>query len=257
MALLSCCASADDDQRSARTARGLELFETKIRPVLVAHCYECHSAESDDLAGNLAVDTRDGLLHGGDMGPAVVPDDAEASLLLSALEYESLEMPPDQQLPAAVVKDFRQWIELGAPDPRRAKPAEQPSAASTSETVESEPLWSLEPVADVAPPHVGSDWPYTAVDRFIIARQQSAGVQPVADARPADLLRRVYFDLVGLPPDPETVRAFLNDPSRDHYVEIVDRLLSSPQYGERWARHWLDVVRYGESAGSSRDVILA
>lgn len=256
MALLPCCAFADDDKQSARKARGLELFETKIRPVLIVHCYECHSAESDELAGSFALDTRDGLLRGGEIGPAVVPRDPDASLLLSALEYESLEMPPDQKLPAAVIKDFRRWIALGAPDPRRSKSAEQPSSDEESEAGASEPLWSLAPLDSVDPPQVDSDWPSTDIDRFILARQQSAGVEPVADAQPTELLRRVYFDLVGLPPDPQTVRAFLQDPSREHYVEIVDRLLSSPQYGERWARHWLDIVRYGESAGSSRDVLM-
>ncbi|WP_161604541.1 PSD1 and planctomycete cytochrome C domain-containing protein [Roseiconus nitratireducens] len=247
--------------KRAERRRGLELFEKKIRPVLIEHCYECHASDSDDIGGNLLLDTRDGLRHGGDSGAAIRPGKPGASLLLRALQYDGMEMPPDEKLSDAVIADFRRWISLGAPDPRSA-PAEQAEMKQAAGEASSDPvtLWSLQPIVAVEPPVIEQpDWALTELDRFIYDGLQQAGVRPNAPADPATLLRRVYFDLTGLPPSPEAVQAFTADPSPQHYarvVGVVDTLLASQAFGERWARHWMDVARYGESAGSSRDVLM-
>jgi len=243
--------NADDDTN----AKGREFFETKIRPVLVKHCYECHSAKSKDVEGGLLLDTRAGIRKGGESGPAVVPNAVQKSELISAIRYETFEMPPTGKLPKHVINDFVTWIKMGAPDPRDGsaaktnKPKYQPAAPDE--------LWSLQPIADPEPPKVKhTAWPQSDLDRFILARLEAEGLKPVRDAEPAKLLRRVYFDLIGLPPAPEEVDRFLNDPSPEAYEKTVDRLLASPHFGERWGRHWLDVARYGESNGKSRDVLM-
>ena len=234
-------------------AAGLELFEKKIRPALIQYCYECHSKDSDDLGGGLFVDTREGLIAGGDSGTAIRRGKPADSLLMHAIEYRDLEMPPDEPLPPRVVADFRRWISLGAPDPRRGKTM----AGEKVEEVAPTDLWSFHAVENPSVPATkNSSWPLTDIDRFILASLEGAELRPNADADPATLLRRIYFDLVGLPPSPDQVAAFVADPSMEHYASIVDQLLASRGYGERWGRHWLDVARYGESAGSSRDVLM-
>ena len=233
--------------------RGIEFFETKIRPVLVKHCYECHSAKSEEVGGELLLDTRDGLREGGESGHGVVPGDVDASLIITAMEYGDFEMPPEAKLPPEVIADFRRWVKMGAPDPRRKRrPAvAKPDAAPAA------PLWSLAPLADPAPPKVADKlWPRGDIDRFVLAKLEEQKLQPVATAEPQLLLRRLYFDLIGLPPPPKEVQAAADGLTREAYIELVDRLLASPQFGERWGRHWLDVVRYAESAGSSRDVLM-
>ena len=234
--------------------RQVEFFEEKIRPVLVEHCYQCHSAEAEDVGGQLLLDSRAGVRTGGESGPAVVPRDIEASLLLSAIEYRDFEMPPDGRLPRQVIRDFRRWIAMGAPDPRDA--ATRPAAEENDWTARKQ-LWSLRRVVDPPLPAVKQrDWADEPADYFILARQERHGVQPVEDADPLTWLRRVSFDITGLPPSLDDIRTFSRHPTSDDYRELVDRLLASSQYGERWARHWLDVVRFGESAGSSRDVLM-
>ena len=236
--------------------RAVEFFEKKIRPVLVKSCYECHSASAKELGGKLRLDHRDGLLKGGETGPAVVPKKPGASLLIQAIEYrDDLEMPPDGKLPARVIADFRTWIKQGAVDPRK-KPAVKPSAGN-ARPAPSRDLWSLKPVVRPGLPEVSDGrWPRDDIDRFVLARLESEGFSPAGDATPETLLRRVHFDLVGLPPTPEDLAAFRADHSDKALAAVVDRLLASPRFGERWARHWLDVVRYAESAGSSRDVLM-
>lgn len=239
------------------TQAQLNFFEKNIRPVLVERCYECHSEMSDDIGGSLRVDLRAGLLQGGDTGPAVVPGTIEDSLLIAALEYrDGLEMPPDEPLPANVIQNFKRWIRMGAPDPRSGSmgvPAsERPTDADLADS-----LWSLQPVADPPlPPVQHADWPVTGIDHFLLARMEQASVTPNPPTAPATLLRRVSFDLVGLPPDVDALEAFVADPTDEAYARYVDTLLDSPQFGERWARHWFDIARYGESAGSSRDVLM-
>lgn len=239
---------------------GSELFEKKIRPALIQHCYECHAVDSDDVGGDLLLDSRNGLLAGGETGPSIVPGKPRDSLLMRAIEYRDLEMPPEGKLPDELVEHFRRWIALGAPDPREAKSKPTPTAAETRPL----DLWALHPVTSPQLPgvtHQSADssvtfWPRSDADRFVLDKLLASGLTPNEDANPIALIRRVHFDLIGLPPSPDQVAAFVADPTEEHLAAIVDRLLSSPRFGEKWGRHWLDVARYGESAGSSRDVLM-
>ena len=228
------------------TAEGLDFFEKKIRPVLVEHCYKCHSASSEKVKGELLLDTREGIRKGGESGHAVVPGNLKESLLISALKHDDFEMPPKKVLPAAVVADFEKWIQSGAADPRRAT---RPVAKADSIDIEAgRKHWAYQPLKAPAIPKVtDAAWPANDIDRFILARLESAGLQPGADAEKIILIRRLYFDLVGLPPTPEEITRFVDDKSPGAYENLVDRLIKSPRFGERWGRHWLDVVRYAES----------
>jgi hypothetical protein len=227
--------------------KGVEFFESKIRPVLVEQCYKCHSAQSGKAKGGLTLDTRAAMLKGGDTGPAVVPGNAAKSLLLTAIHQDAdLKMPPKGKLSAAVVNDFRRWVEMGAPDPRE-RVASAASAASNIDWKKARQFWSFCPVHKPTPPAVkDAAWPKTDVDRFILARLEAEGLHPLAAADRRTLIRRATFDLTGLPPTPDQIDTFLKDESPDAFARVVDRLLKSPHYGECWARHWLDVARYAE-----------
>jgi cytochrome c553 len=239
---------------SLRADDGEEFFESKIRPVLVDYCYECHSSDADDASGGLRVDTREGIRRGGETGPAVVPGDVDESLLISAVEYRDLEMPPDEKLDDEIIANLKKWIRMGAPDPRDGD-ATMPDASE--DTAAAEPLWSLQPVVAVEPPPVqDNQWPRSGVDHFVLAKLEQEGLSAVQAATPQNLIRRVSFDLTGLPPAVDDVESFAADASEQAFEQYVDHLIASPQFGERWARHWLDVARYGESAGSSRDVLM-
>ena len=224
---------------------GIGFFEQKIRPVLVKECYTCHSADAKKLKGGLRLDTRAGVLAGGDSGPAVVPGKVDESLLIDALRHDGLEMPPKSKLPDAVVADFERWITMGAPDPRGGE------ATPVRVGIDLEAgrrFWSYQPPRRHAPPALAdAGWSRTDIDRFLLAALEGRGLRPVGDADRATLLRRLAFDLVGLPPSSEEIDSFVADPAPDAYERLVDRLLSSPRFGERWGRHWLDVVRFGES----------
>lgn len=249
MLSLSLCGSLQASAQEPKP-RDIEFFETKIRPVLVKHCYECHGADASKVKGGLRLDSRDALRAGGDSGDAIVPGNVDESLLIAAIRYEDYEMPPEGRLSDEVIRDFEKWIESGAADPRME--VETPVAAPKPVSE----LWSLKPVVAPELPRIeDSSWNDSPVDRLLQASREAAGVQPVAEAKPNILLRRIYFDLIGLPPPVHVLDAFLADPTADTLQQIVDSLLKSPQFGERWARHWFDVVRYGESAGSSRDVL--
>jgi hypothetical protein len=248
-------APARAPERQAEPDDRIAFFETKIRPVLVRHCYECHSAEAQQakkLRGGLLLDSRQGMRKGGDSGPAIVPWKAGESLLIQALKYDGTKMPPKQQLPNEVVADFVKWVDMGAPDPRVApatavvkKPA-KPEAAKEH--------WAFQPLRDVAPPPVAKQgWPKSPVDQFILARLEEQQLNPNPPASKEKLIRRAYFDLWGLPPAPADIDAFLKDSTPDAYSKLIDRLLASERYGERWARHWLDVVRFAESGGYEFD----
>jgi len=244
------------DRADQDRARQLEFFEKKIRPVLVKTCLKCHSATSKEIGGKLRLDHRPGAIQGGESGPAIVPGKPAQSLLIQAIEYrDGLEMPPDEKLPAEVVQNFKTWIANGAVDPRVAgnnQPRNQQAGSTPGRD-----LWSLKPITNPAVPEVGDmSWARSEIDRFLLARLEDRGLSPVADASPGTLLRRLHFDLVGLPPSPRQVDAFERDHGEAAYLRVVDKLLASPQFGERWARHWLDVARYAESAGSSRDVLM-
>lgn len=234
---------------------GLQFFEEKIRPVLIEHCYRCHSSETDEPAGGLLLDSREGIRAGGETGPAIVPSDVDESLLISAIGYEDLEMPPGEMLDEQIVEDFRTWIEMGAPDPRGETPP-KPKEDPRPQEAESG-LWSLKPVALPAVPEVADmQWPAGDIDRFILSNLEAHGLRPASDATPLTLLRRLHFDLAGLPPAADDISSFLASSSEAAIESTVDKLLASPAFGERWGRHWLDVVRYGESTGSSRDVLM-
>lgn len=236
--------------------KGLDFFESKIRPVLVRHCYQCHSAKAaagKTLKGGLQVDTREGIRKGGETGPAVIPGQPAKSLLIAALKHEGLEMPPKAKLPASIVADFEKWIGLGAPDPREGK-----SVASTEIDIDAgRKHWSFQALSRVKVPQVkDTGWVRNDLDRFILARQQSAGITANRTATPLTLLRRLHFDLIGLPPSAAELQKYVAEAGQDFevtYRATVDRLLASQHYGERWGRHWLDLVRFAESNGYAFD----
>lgn len=213
-------------------------FESKIRPVLVKQCYECHSQGAKKLGGKLLLDAPSEMIAGGESGPALIPGKPDESLIIKAVRYEDPEMPPKQRLPEQVVNDFVEWVKMGAPDPRTEV------AKATKPSAPKEPLWSLKPVTNPAPPSVKQrDWPRDAMDAFVLAKLEVKSLTPAADAPREVLIRRLSFDLTGLPPTPELMR-------RTSIREVVEELLASPHFGEKWGRHWLDVARYAESNGN-------
>ncbi len=232
-------------------AKGVEFFESKIRPVLTQRCYSCHSSQAKEVKGELLLDTRDALRKGGESGAAVVPGNVEESLLIQAIKHETYEMPPGDKLPDNVIADFEEWVRLGAPDPRVGKPANAKKVSLS----ESRSFWSFrKPVSSTVPAVRDSAWPKTDIDRFILAKLEVKQLHPVSDADRETLVRRMYFDLIGIPPTPEQIDAFIKDGSSDAYGQLIDRLLKSPQFGERWGRHWLDIARFGESSGKERNI---
>lgn len=221
----------------------LELFNTKVLPILKQRCYECHSAEADKIKGGLRVDTRQALMKGGDSGSALVPGEPEASRIIQAVRYldEDLQMPPKEKLPEAEIAILEEWVRMGAPDPR-------------SEPIEPAPeepaLWSTQPLMEPTVPKVeNGGWVKDPLDAFVLAKLEANGLTPAPPAGKAALIRRAYFDVTGLPPTRNEVEAFLADASADAFAKVVDRLLDSPHFGERWGRHWLDLARYAESNG--------
>ena len=239
---------------------GFEFFEKRIRPVLVQSCYKCHSERSDKIKGNLVLDSLQGALRGGDTGPAIVPGHPEKSLLVQAIGFKNddLQMPPKNPLPATAVADLTQWIKMGAPwSGQQAAPAA--AAGPTGVLANYDRLrkehWAWQPLHDPPVPAVkDSNWAKGAIDPFVLAQLEAKGMHPVADADRRTLLRRVTFDLTGLPPSPEAIESFVADRSPNAFEKRVDALLASRAFGERWGRHWLDVARYAESTGSSRNV---
>ena len=235
----SLATNADEE-----TAKRIEFFENRIRPVLVEHCYECHSSRSKGLKGGLFVDSSKGLRMGGDSGPAITLGDSKTSLLMQAIRYESTEMPPKGKLPDSVIADFAQWIDSGATDPRID---ESPVEKHAIDIDKFRSFWSFAPPKDPAIPKVTrSDWPINPIDHFILSELEKRGLRPVAAAEKRALIRRATFDLTGLPPTPAEVESFLADTEPTAFEKVVERLLRSPAYGERWGRYWLDVARYSE-----------
>jgi hypothetical protein len=228
----------------------LSFFEKRIRPVLVKECYQCHSAQAEKVKGKLLLDSRDGIRKGGSSGPAVVPGKVEDSLLVQGIRWtdDSFQMPPSHKLSDAVVADFEQWIKMGAPDPRDTGAAR--IAWKEIDIEKGKQFWSFQPPRKTAPPPVKkAAWPHAPIDQFLLAAMEARGLDPVASADRLTLLRRVHLDLIGLPPTPDDVKAFLADEAPGALARVVDRLLDSPHFGERWGRHWLDVARYGETSG--------
>lgn len=254
-ALVGAAENAPQSALAPPTAEGLKFFEERIRPVLVERCYECHSTGAKIVKGELLLDSRGGVLKGGETGPAVVPGNLDESLVLQALAWtgDFYDMPPSGKLPDSVLADFRRWVEMGAPDPRDAPPAAAPAKREINLEA-GRRHWSFQPLAPVAPPPVkDAAWPQTPVDRFILARLEAEGLRPNPLVDRQRLIRRVYLDVVGMPPTPEEIDRFVADPDPRAYERLVDRLLADPRFGERWARHWLDLARFAESHGYEQD----
>jgi hypothetical protein len=231
----------------APSQAGTEFFESKIRPIFVNNCYKCHSSQSEKLKGNLSVEFRESLLKGGENGPAIVPGDPDKSLLIKAVRYTDadLQMPPhDKKLPDDQIASLEEWVKMGAPDPRTAGVAGQNWGKNRRQH------WAFQPIKNVAVPDVaGTNWIANPIDAFILAKLQENSMKPNPPADKRTLIRRATYDLTGLPPTPEEVQAFVDDTSPDAFAKVVDRLLASPQYGERWGRIWLDTARYADTKG--------
>jgi len=229
-------------------------FETSVRPLLVEHCYECHSVNADSIQAGLTVDSRDGLLTGGDSGPAIVPGKPEKSLLIEALCYESYEMPPREKLPDDQIDLVRRWIRDGSYWPDEPPPSAEAEREVFDLEARKAAHWAWTPIRRPAIPTVrNTDWPRQPLDHFVLARLEQAGLRPASDCDRPALLRRLCFDLTGLPPTTDQQETFLSDKRPDAVERLVDRLLASPHFGERWGRHWLDLVRYAESRGHEFD----
>ena len=228
------------------------LFEKTVRPILAENCFKCHSHAENKFKGGLALDSPASILKGGETGPAIVPSQPEKSLLLQAVRQSGeLKMPPKGQLTSAQVAAIEQWIKAGAPMPATVSSVPNGHAKRTGKiTDEDRAWWAFQPIRKTAPAKLADDaWSRNEIDRFILARIRKENLKPSTEAARVALIRRLSFDLVGLPPSPAEVETFVKDRSADAYETLVDRLLASPRYGERWARHWLDLVRYADSDG--------
>jgi len=231
----------------------LEFFEKEIRPLLARRCHECHGEKKQE--GGLRLDSRQSILAGGDTGPAIVPGKPQQSLLIDAVNYgEIYQMPPRSKLPDEEIARFTRWVALGAPWLGDAIGAHGQADKEFDLEARRQSHWAWQPVRKPdLPPVADTQWPRDAVDRFVLARLEQEGLQPAEQADRRTLIRRAYFDLIGLPPEPEAVDAFVADESPDAFAQLVDQLLASPHFGERWGRHWLDLVRYAESRGHEFD----
>lgn len=242
--------ASDPVQPNAADPKGLAFFEARIRPILVQHCFSCHSNEAaaqNRLSGGLFLDSREGWTKGGDSGPAIVPGKPDASLLLKSILYDGdINMPPKGKLPAAAIRDISQWIRMGAPDPRKGA---QPTKKQTGLSIEAgKSFWSYRPIVrPKVPTPQNSSWAHNDIDRFILNGLEAKGLKPAPDAEKQTLIRRIYFDLTGLPPSPEAIQNFVRDTDPKAYEKLVDKLMASPAFAERWTRHWLDISRYADS----------
>lgn len=245
---------SDVDSKSF-SIREIEFFENKVRPLLSEHCLQCHGTDDKKIRGGLRLTSRDEMIGGGDTGPAIVPGHPEESLLISSVRYEDYEMPPKGKLKDSEIDILVQWIKMGAPDPRQSQPL-----------INSEPMsleagkrfWAFSPVKDSLPPTtVDRTWARNDIDRYLLANMESAGITPVEDAGRESLLRRIYLAVIGLPPTVSQIRLFVSDDRSIEEIlpEVVDELLASSHFGERWGRHWLDVARFAESSGGGRSLM--
>jgi hypothetical protein len=233
------------------TPEQLEFFEAKVRPVLARNCYQCHGADSKTGMGGLYLDSRAGIRRGGQSGPAVVPGKVEESPLIRAIRHDGRKMPPAGKLPDVVIADLEKWVAMGAPDPRENKVEWK---ESTIDIEKGRKYWAFQKPAKPAAPSVkNGKWSNQLIDRLLLASMEKKGLTPTADAAKQTLIRRVTLDLAGLPPTPQEIDAFLKDKSTTAFAKVVDRLLASERFGERWGRHWLDVARYAESVGRGRN----
>ena len=247
--LLLCAIALADEGNTKKSASigGIEFFEQRIAPILKRRCYDCHSHESGKAKGGLVLDSRQGWRKGGSEGPAIVPGKPGESLLIEAVRYGGYQMPPDGKLPATEIALLEEWVAMGAPDPRESK----------APKVDPEKLWALQPITRPALPSVKHPkWPRDDLDSFILARLEKTGLSPASDADRYTLLRRVTFDLTGLPPTPDEIAAFINDKSERAYETVVDRLLDSAGFGDHWARHWFDLSCYADLADINGNVLI-
>ncbi|HND55593.1 MAG TPA: DUF1549 domain-containing protein, partial [Pirellulaceae bacterium] len=243
---------------------GVMYFERHVRPLLIEHCYKCHSARDDKRQGGLVLDSRNGWMKGGEQGPSVEPGNPDASLLIRAVRYTDpdMQMPPDKPLPKDAIERLEKWVRIGAPAPAddtAAKPTAKPTGPSAggkklenpSDPVLGREHWSFRPLAPSTPPPRTTDsrWARSPIDSFVLEKLESLRIQPTADTNRATLLRRFHLQLVGLPPTTDELAEFVADDRPDALELVVDRLLASPRFGERWGRHWLDQARYADSNG--------
>ena len=236
-------AAADDDAH--------DFFEKQVRPLLVNKCLECHG--DDEPEAGLRLTSRENLLTGGDSGPAAVERNPTDSLLIQAIKRQGeLKMPPDEKLGEREIAALTKWVEMGMPWPASSllETAKKRFAITAADRLH----WSFRPIVDPAEPNVqDKKWPRTSIDRFVLAKLEAANLKPAPPADRRTLIRRAYYDLIGLPPTPEEVQDFVKDESPRAYERIIDSLLENPHYGEKWGRHWLDLVRYAESNSYERD----
>ena len=232
------------------TAAGIAFFEKNIRPLLVSRCYSCHSDRSNKSKGGLRLDSEKSILAGGKRGKLIVPGDVDASLLIKAIRHSDpkLKMPPGKPLSARSVALLEQWVKLGAPIPTDRE--SDPDLDDPSDPIAGRQHWAFRPLSQAEFPGVANEnWPRSAIDHFVLARLEKQMLTPAADADRRTLVRRVFIQLIGLPPTPKQMEAFLHDSRPDAFERLVDQLLESPHFGERWGRHWLDLARYADSNG--------
>ncbi len=232
-----------------------EFFESKVRPLLAQNCYQCHSKQAKILYSNLRVDGRAALLNGGTRGPAIVPGDPNSSHLIQAVRYQNLKMPPAGKLSEDQIEALVKWVDMGAPWPDLPVSGSVKTSDGQAKLAASQSHWAWKPVQPVSPPAVRKRiWPADPIDNFILKKLEAEGLDPSSDADRYTVLRRVYFDLIGLPPNPADIESFVNEDSELAFEIVVDRLLKSPGFGERWGRHWLDLTSYADSLGQGRRI---
>ena len=233
------------------TAAQMKFFETEVRPLLAEKCWKCHGGDKQN--GDLRLDSREATLSGGSSGTAIVPGNPDESLLISAIRYESFEMPPNKRLTESETSTLEKWVAMGAPWPG-SDPNAPPAKVRETFSEEDRNWWAIQKIEKVSvPPVSDSTWPKNEIDNFVLDRMKSMKLTPAVEADRVALVRRLYFDVVGLPPTPEQIDSFVNDTSEDAYERLVDALLNSPGYGENAARQWLDLVRYADSDGYRAD----
>ena len=250
-----CAPAPAGETQKPLSPQALQFFEAKVRPVLVEHCFKCHGDVKKPKAG-LRLDSRGAMLKGGDLGPVLVPGQPEKSLLVKAVTYDDqeLKMPPSKKLAREEIAALTEWVKLGAPWPGPDTAAIPVRQAEAQITDKDRSHWSFQPLKRPQVPAVkNGKWVANPIDAFILAGLEAKGLEPNRPATKLELVRRVYYDVTGLPPTPADAEAFLADPSPRAYEELIDRLLASPRYGEKWARHWLDLVRFAETNSYERD----
>ncbi|MCA8972887.1 MAG: DUF1549 domain-containing protein, partial [Planctomycetes bacterium] len=255
--------SAETETNPQSSAEAEQFFEKKIRPILLNRCAECHGEDLQE--GGLRIDTHEGFFEGGESGKLLEPGQPNDSRLIQVVRYNAdLKMPPKSKIPDAEIADLIKWVEGGAvwpgaiaSTPSAAKKT-HPSAEGMKFTSEQKSFWAFQPMSNPSPPEVeDSSWVKSPMDLFILEKLREAKLTPAPATDRRVLIRRVTFDLIGLPPTPEEVEAFVNDSSSDAFARVVDRLLATSQYGERWGRHWLDLARYADSNGLDENLAYA